>query len=232
MTIDSRILDKITKCLSLANDSRGDPATAAIALRQAQALMRQHNVTEDGLAAASCDHESLRSAFSVSQPKPYETNLMRVVSQAFGCEVVWTSSSSHASNVFGSFTLIGPKSGVTVDKHAAVVLQRQLVKARADFVRTHSHLTSKAKTVEADGFCVGWVQAVRKTVDAFADPDGTVAKARAAYKLAYYGCELSSRDVPKRQLGQTGLRAGFEEGGKVSLRRGMGAPDQTLAIGG
>lgn len=35
---------KIDRCLALAADSRGDPATARIALRQAAALMQAHAI--------------------------------------------------------------------------------------------------------------------------------------------------------------------------------------------
>ena len=65
---EEKILDKIRKCLAIANDSRGNAAECENAMRQAQALMAKHGLTELDLDAAQVTTLTVRSRVSVRKP--------------------------------------------------------------------------------------------------------------------------------------------------------------------
>lgn len=217
--VEPRVLEKIQKCLAMARDGRGDPTEAATALRMAQSLMSKHGVDELGLAASTIDKDYLKSPFSVSRMKDFELSLMQGIAAAFGCEVLWRKNqSSNTDDYYGRWTFVGPKAYLEICVYTATVLQRQLVKARAQFVRG---CTARNKTPAADGFCHGWTATVLKTVAAFADPDGSLAAARAAFKERFMSISGKTVDAQARRGTFDGFLAGKEAAAGVSLRRPM-----------
>jgi len=226
MSVPESILRRVQKCLDLASDSRGDPNTAAIALRQAQKLMAEHGISETTLQAATIDEARLVSKFAATKVKPYENSLIWAVADSFGCKVLWT-----RAYPYGWFTLVGEKHRVEVAAYTFTVLQRQLVKARAAFVATMPFSQPKQKTIQADGFCVGWVHTIRATVAKFADPDGKHAAAVKAY-LDLRNPNMKTVPVQTRKLGAMGYGAGELAAKGVSLSHGVNGAASNLRIGG
>ena len=81
------ILRKIEKCLALAKSS--EPAEAAAALRQAQALMREHGVSQLEAQAIGARECSVKAA--ARTPSRHEAYLAGLVADAFGCELILAS---------------------------------------------------------------------------------------------------------------------------------------------
>lgn len=218
MAIDDKILGKIKKCLALSQSS--EPHEAASAMRQAQKLMEMHGVTQADLGRADLGEAEVKSKVSVSRIKDWELRLLHTVAKAFGCKLLWMRSSSYNVDVFGRYILIGLKAQVQLAQYTADVMQRKLIKARGQFTTNlPSYLGRGEKTVQADGFCHGWVMAVSKTVHEFALNDETKQLIDNRVK------ELSSAGeakVQRRQAGAMGLNAGFEAGQSESIHRPMG----------
>ena len=214
--VDDRILNKIKKCLALSQSS--EPHEAAAALRQAQKLMEIHGVDQLNLRKSDIGEADLRSKVSVSKAKDWEVALLAMVGKAFGCKLIWTTSNSHRQGaaVFGRYTLVGLKSQVQLAHYTCEVLQRKLMKARAEFVGNLPPLGRSRKTLEADGFCHGWVQAVRRTVSDFALDDGTRTLIEDAVKERTGGGMVK---VQKRKAGDYGFNAGHEAGSSESIHR-------------
>ena len=222
---DDRILDKIKKCLALSASS--EPHEAAAALRQAQKLMEKFGVSESDIGRADIGQVEFRSAFSVSNIKDYELALVSTVAKAFGCKILWKKSSSHAqgADVYGRYIMIGLKSQVPVAEYTVSVLQRKLVKARAQFVvdlteRHHNVKLDRAyKVKQADGFCQGWVGSVAKTVFAFALNEDTASLINDEVKRIASG---KSAKTQHRDGGAAGYYAGQQAGAGESIHRPMG----------
>lgn len=220
-----RIIDKIKKCLALSQSSNA--GEAANALRQAQKLMEMHGITEAKLGQSEIGEAKVKSAASVSRVKDWELRLFNVVAKAFGCRLMFTRSNSYAEDVFASYKLLGLKSQVELAQYTTVVLQRRLMKARAEFVQTLGG-DRGYKTRQADGFCHGWVQAIEKTVHEFALTDEQKALIEAAYKDRTNG---RTAKVQNRNIGEAGLQAGYQAGKNESLHRPVHAAAPTLRIG-
>jgi hypothetical protein len=216
--LDDKILDKIKKCLALSQSS--EPHEAAAALRQAQKLMEKYDITQSDLGRSEIVMVDFKSKFSVSKLKDYEVSLVTLVAKAFGCKVMWVKSSSHAVNVFGTFTLIGLKAQVPIAHYTCEVLQRKMARARAQFIaRFGGHCGRTRKTVEADGFCKGWVREISKTVHEFALSDETKVFIEDEFQRLTSG---RTADSQKRKIGAVGYHAGRAAASGESIHRPMG----------
>lgn len=79
---------KIMKCLALAKST--NEHEAAIALGQAQAMMKKYDLEDLDLLAAEVSQRAARSGARKS-PVAWETCLGRLVARAFGCNLVFQS---------------------------------------------------------------------------------------------------------------------------------------------
>lgn len=221
-----RILDKIKKCLALSQSS--EPHEAAAAMRQAQKLMELHGISSADLTRAEFSESELRSAVSVSRVKDWELRLLNTVARAFGCRLMWRKSSSYAANVYGRYIIFGLKTQVELAHYTAAVMQRKLVKARAQFAAAHKYHERSETTRQADSFCHGWVEAVGKTVHDFAMPDDLRKELDTEYSNRCKGKPAKQRRVG--QLG-AGYHAGVDAGKGESLHRPLNERAPTLQLG-
>lgn len=212
-----RVLDKIKKCLALANSA--EPHEAAAAMRQAQKLMDKYNVDHSDVEQAEVGELLIRSRVSVSRCKPWEMKFMQMIARAYGCLVLWTPSNSHYQQVFGTWRLVGLKSQLKLAEYVAEVLMRRLVKQRAEFVRIlPGYLDRIEKAVEGDGFASGWVQSVSQTVVEFSRTE-EIKPRLDKYVDTTFGKDLENSKSQKREVGDLGYNAGHAAGSKEQLNR-------------
>lgn len=212
--MNENILRKIKKCLALSQSS--EPNEAAAAMRQAQKLMSMYGVEALDLARDEIDEAEVKSKVSVSRIKDWELALLNTVAKAFGCQLMWRSSHSQSRDVFGKYILIGVKAQVQLAQYTADVMTRKLVKARGQFVQTLPEMGRWHKTREADGFCHGWVAAVKRTVVEFAVPDET--KRLILEKIEAVSGKRKA-NVQDRSGSEDGAAAGYRAGRSESIHR-------------
>ncbi len=163
-----KILAKIKKCLALAKSS--NPNEAAIALKQAQALMAEYNINQSDVVFSDVGeaHSSSQSTFKRAKWDHY---LVYIVSCAFGCKAFidheYKNYKMHSMVLF-----IGVGVSAELAAYTYNVLKRQILKAREQYSKTAlKRIIRKNKTARADQFCLGWVHAVKKQVQDFANPE-------------------------------------------------------------
>lgn len=225
-TADERILNKIKKCLALSQSP--EPAEAAAAMRQAQKLMEMHGISQADLGRADVGECEVKSKVSVSKIKDWELALINMVARAFGCKLLWMSSSSYSTDVFGRYVLVGLKTQVQLAQYTCEVLQRKLIKARSVFVQDLPGFYDRgSKTVRADGFCHGWVAAISKTVHDFAvEPDAQKMIDEEVTRLKTGG----EAKVQRRLGTQDSYRAGLEAAAGESIHRPVADREPTLRL--
>jgi|GEM_PF-1489501 len=156
----STALDKIIKCLALA--ASANEHEAAIALRQAQVMMRKHAITEAELGQASV-REMTADAASTQRPPLWDCRLAQLVAQTFACELMLSTQRTGKAK----WAFIGLSNAPDVAQYAYNVLRRQLQAARTAFLETtckRVRITAN-KTKRADTFCTGWVFAASRLVE-------------------------------------------------------------------
>lgn len=227
-TDNERIIDKIKKCLALSQSD--NPNEAASALRQAQALMRKYGLDEAAVADAEIGEAEVdvRSA-NRRRPPLWEAGLVVMVGTAFGCRGLVTQGvrQSDGRRAKATYRYVGLGSSVQTAAYCATVLLRQLRRGRGEHVkalRAEARLegwipTAIEERSAGDAFCVGWLDAVRRQVSDFANPDGVdeAIKRRCA--------AISDGRVARPTRNRIGswdggsVQAGVEAGRQVSLHR-------------
>lgn len=230
-TDNSKILDKIKKCLALAESANEHEAAAA--LRQAQKLMEQHGVTDEDVLASQASEIGAKAG-AVTKPAEWEAMLAIQIGQAFGCRVVF----SRRTWSTAEWRFISTGAASEVAAYAFKVLLRQARTARQTYITTALKRVRKpsVKTVRADLFCGGWVQTAMSTVTAWTG-SADQAEAVTAYIASNYP-SLSTlathdRKPPKLQDHHVNdLQNGCAAGRGAVLNRGVGAGPDPLALRG
>lgn len=169
MHAPENIIKRVKKCLALAKSS--NPNEAAIALHQAQILMRQYSIDEIGIYLNDIK-ESYQQLNSQKLPA-WHCSLIGIVAEAFGCRCL-IDKSSHFDAEWKSVTtvhlkFIGLAERCEVAGYVYTVLYRQILKARKDFISNLSKRYKRInKTLRADKYCEGFVAALYKKVSVMA----------------------------------------------------------------
>ncbi|MBG4115705.1 DUF2786 domain-containing protein, partial [Pseudomonas aeruginosa] len=189
-----RILDKIKKCLEMAKGRGSNPNEAEIALRHAHKLMEAYNL-EMGDVLASMAGEARVPAGSDGKPPAWRVRLAQVCCHAFGTHLIICTSYFESA----SFLFVGCAAAPELTGYAYQVLERQLQKARKDFLSTQKRCKRSTKVARGDAFAHGWIEAVYAKVDQFAGVDDNIADAIQAY-MAKHHADVGKFEMKRRKL--------------------------------
>lgn len=229
--MDRKILDKIKKCLRLAQSSNANEAAAA--MRQAQKLMEIHGVTADDVAISDVDSH-IATAGAGKTPPSHVAMLANMVAGAFGAELVYCPLHDGA-RWHGRFEFYGVSGAAEVAGYAFEVLGRQLKRDRNAYMATlNKRIKRTTKVRRGDLYAQAWVNAVARQVaphQRSEDENATIQ----AYKASRWAEKLKTlqpRDNTQgmRSHDANALYQGREDGSKVSFHQGVTGSRQA-AIG-
>ncbi len=134
---------KNQKCLALAKSANENEA--AIALRQAQSLMREFQIDPDllDIVEASCESKATKV------PQAWEASLVMTIARAMQCKPIFSSGSS-TWGIKASWTFIGVDPAPEVASYTFDVLYRQVIRSRKSFTEN----TLKRVTVKKTRYVV------------------------------------------------------------------------------
>lgn len=216
-----RILERIKKCMEMAKSKTANPNEAEIALRQAHKLMDQYNLElGDVLASMAC--ETRIPAGSEGSPPAWRVRLAQVCAHAFGTKVMITAGAFTAAG----FIFIGCGAAPELTGYAYQVLERQLQKARREFLAEPKQKRCKrsTKVARGDHFANAWIDAVYEKVDAFAGVEDSIVDAIEAY-MAKHHPEVKSVELKRRKLkarDEGAADAGRQAGKSAQLHQAVG----------
>ncbi len=233
--MDNKILEKIKKCLALAESDNANEAASAF--RQAQKLMAKHDLNATDLELSTVKELEARGATRASHLPKWVSLLRFLVGSRLGVETLNSvkrvgMSRTHVNAV----RFVGRGEKPEAAQYAYEVLFRQITADRKAFF---DGLTARdgsiaQRTKLADLFCETWVKQVARKVEAYAMTDEDTALVN-AYKEKTYGdrLERSKTRSTTDGLGLEGLQArsaGARAGDKANLFRGVStkAKDQQL----
>lgn len=230
--VDEAILRKIKSCLALSGSS--NEHEAAVALKQAQALMRKYGLTEQDVDAAEITQGSVESKTSCRAVPEWEVELSRLIAGAFGCHCVFLLGTfvehDRSRNVMASVKFIGTAGAVAMSSYAFEVLSRQILKARASFVtefKKERPLASRKRiTDQGNSFALGFVWNLSTLVNMVANSERTEA-AIVARKNSLYPA-LRKLETRSTDLLDEALAAGMEASKDAQLFRAAGFQPRTL----
>lgn len=231
-TIDKqKVLDKVTKLMALANSPGANTNEAATALRQARSLMAQHNIESDELRASQVLEASIPTGTRRS-PADWLHSLAAVCAGAFDCSHL---SYYHPSKGY-CFKFLGKGIGPEVAAYAYSSLLLQLQKARRDHVAQQTRCQLKTKRRRGQLFAEGWINAVALKVREFADDLAPDAQADITAYITLHHPGLRHFNITLTEAkghDQSSLEAGFKQGKRAQLHRGLARRQQpAIAHGG
>jgi hypothetical protein len=217
-------LQKIKKCLALAASS--NPHEAAAAMRQAQKLMAQFQISEIDVSLADVSETTVKA--KNLKLVDWELFLAQTVAKAFDCRVYGSLSSSYNANARllrerrYIFAGVGPASEVAA--YAFSVLSRQCAKDRKSHMAAQPKNCKKATvTARGDAYAKGWVWGVRDALVVFAGSNDNQ-DAIDRYLDSKYG-DIEVAESTNRAKGKNVKRAdwfdGQQAGSNVRLDRGI-----------
>jgi hypothetical protein len=227
MTEQSKIIDKIKKCLNLAKSSNANESASA--LRVARRMMKMHGVTSLDVDAAQASEEAVKSNVKKT-PSEWECLLVATAANAFSCKTIFS------RGIFFTETqwkFIGTGAGPQLATYAFEVLIRQLKKDRANYIKTKLRRCKKAnKTARADTYCYAWVLQVYRTVQEFA-PNEAQEKAINAFMDKKYSNlkDINSRSRNTNYANNNAWKdhsQGSIDGSKASLNKGVNKTNKKM----
>ncbi len=223
-----KVLHKVTKLMALANDPGANTHEAGIALRQARALMVQYNLDSDEIRASQILEASIPTGTRRS-PADWLHSLAATCAGAFDCNHL---SYYHPSKGF-CFKFLGKGIGPELAAYSYSSLILQLQRARREHVAQQKRCQLKTKRRRGQLFAEGWIGAVATKVREFAAGIDPELQADITAYLSVHHPEMQRTQIqPTEARGHDcgSLRAGYQQGRKVQLHRGVGRNQQPAAI--
>lgn len=157
--VPEKIMSKIRKCLALSESSNEHEAAAA--LRQAQKMMAEWNVTEAGLKGSEIGVEEASSTVWKNVPV-WENAMANMVGEAFGCKVLIRDG---ARNVLAKYSYVGLAQNAKLAAYTHVVFSKQVRKARERYLRSeYPNAPRGRKILLGNSFGYGYVTNVRSKI--------------------------------------------------------------------
>ena len=229
MTREEAIL-KIKKCLALAKSANENEA--AIALRQAQSLMREFQVDPDllDIVEANCLSNVKKS------PQAWEAALVGLIAKSLKCRLIFSSGNPYYGTK-AQWTFIGIDPAPEIASYSFDVLYRQVNRARKTFIETSLKRVTvkKNKVRRADLFCEGWVQSIRHLITEIdiEIPENTTTRIKKYMDQAHSNLgSFTPKDRNKgKALNASDYHAGQQSGKSAQLNQAMNGGKQYEKIG-
>ena len=221
---------KIKKCLALSKS--GNEHEAAIALRQAQALMLEFQIDPDllDIVEANCSSNVKKT------PQTWEAMLVSTIAKSMQCRLIFSSGNPFYGTK-AQWTFIGVDPAPEIASYAFDVLYRQVNRARKSFIETSLKRVTvkKNKVRRADLFCEGWVEAVRHLIIGINIEVAANTTARITKYMDQTHGSLNSFTPKDRNKGKTinhsDYRAGQQSGKSAQLNQAMNGGKQYERLG-
>lgn len=243
-----RVIRKIKRCLALSQSA--NEHEAATAMRQAQALMREHRLSETDVRAS--DVGEVESSMSRATRRPiWDRQLSAVVAKTFGCKSLrFTHWCKTTERRVERATFVGVAPAHQIALYAYETLLVKLTQARKEYaagVRAGKFRSDYTPDTAADHFAVAWVGEIWRKLDALIPKgetdealpqhgSGTDLVAVAAQDQALIEHFLSDKQIGKSrkaslmELDLNAQIAGMLAGSKVDLHAGLATGGEGVAM--
>lgn len=225
----SKALDKIKKCLALSKSA--NEHEAALALKEAQALMREYGISDEQIAlSAITESDDIRTP---ETPAKWQAYLQHIICECFGVRCYGDFKlDAKQLKVLSYLKFYGMAGRAEIAAYAYAVLLRQLQADRRNYMKTKLGRVriAKNKTHRADEYCMGWVASVHSKIDKFANGE------RENELLMQYREQLGLVKGSIRKSGK-GVRSeqdrinGYRQGATAQIHHAMNGGSDLQQIG-
>ncbi|MGI1671969.1 MAG: DUF2786 domain-containing protein [Neptuniibacter sp.] len=213
--LNKKIIDRIQKLLALSGSD--NEHEAAIALKRAQALMQEYQVSDLDLELGDIIRGDTH-ACDARKPAYWVIYLTSTIGEAFACAPVLVEKPKGCDVAF-----IGVDPQPKIAAYAYEVLYRQLKTARTQHIKEQNkRIKSSTKTRRGDLFAQNWVLAVYKKIQKLAQTERTAALI-AIYQEQEFNklTDSKGREHKANRRDYASGLAGRVAGRKAQLHHGM-----------
>ena len=178
-----KIIDKIHKCMRLSES--GNPNEAAAALRQAQAMMRKYNISEQDVHSQDIQEASATSG-GYYNPPYWAVALSELIAQSFECRAYI----SRREEQRPVFRFMGVDCSAGVAAYTFTILFRQLRRSRRQYMNELGLMDKAESRRQGNVFAQAWLFRIARTVAEFvSEPSAKLSTEEAidAYVKQQYG---------------------------------------------
>lgn len=148
--MNDAVIEKIRKCLALSKSANENEA--AVALKQAQALLKRHRLSERDIEFSQIKKHTMVN--DIKRMRFLETRLAQMVASVFECKFLMSAKQD--------FIFYGIEPNLTIAEYAYNTLLPVLKKARKEYVSSlHGNTKLKTKRAMGNAFCMGWIFSVK-----------------------------------------------------------------------
>jgi hypothetical protein len=202
----AKALDRIRKCLELSGSP--EPHEAAAAMRQAQKLMKQFEISERELGLLTYGKQQVNCPIQAGKKIPLHlSKLINVIMRGIGVKAL-IHSEVRVSDASWCVTYYGPQARVEVAAHTHQVMYRACTRA------WDAYLTGRRG--DRTSFMIGWYLRVEEQVPNMAFDEEELAKTQELVDEDNSGTVRKSNNM---KLKQGALHAGYKEAENFKLHR-------------
>ncbi|WP_407324541.1 DUF2786 domain-containing protein [Acinetobacter pittii] len=220
------IIDKISKCLALSKSA--NEHEAAVALRQAQALMQKYKISEKQILISDIKERIIQT--KTQRTKDIERRLKVMIANVFECGS-YSGWYTLEGTKFQQHVFYGVEPNASIAAYAYSVLLPILIKNKQSYLATlHGNTKLKSKRRLGISYHRGWIQGVEKKCKNL-NPDKELKEKLNEYEktLNLVYCEVKSvKHYNKDMLYQARVK-GYSDGSKVNLHHAID-PNETKKI--
>lgn len=234
MELDN-VIRRIQKCLALGASSNEHEAAAA--MRQAQKLMKEYNVSPEHVGQVVVELHRAKST-SCTKPPLWEQWLATGIAKAFGCKVLlhrgWFDSIRNKNGDMGQYSFIGPRHQVMTAAWTMDLLRNKIMAGRSVHIKAMQGCKRAAIIDSGNAYAEAFVMALRRKIEDFAGNSPETEAAIAKMIEDQTGMTQEQRDElaklfkkekPGKKMAQGTFRdyeAGSKAGRETSLHRPIG----------
>ncbi|AZN69865.1 MULTISPECIES: DUF2786 domain-containing protein [Acinetobacter calcoaceticus/baumannii complex] len=221
------IIDKISKCLALSKSA--NEHEAAIALKQAQALMQKHKINEKQVLLSDVKENIIRT--KNQRNKDIELRLKSMIANVFECGTYlkWYSSKG---KIYQQYVFYGIEPNVSIAAYAYSVLLPILIRNKQNYLTSlHGNTKLKSKRKLGISYHRGWIQGVEgkcKNLHPNEELKDKLKEFEKTLNLTYYDVK-DVKHYNKDMLTQARIN-GYSDGSKVNLHRAIDPNDEKKKI--
>lgn len=162
--MDDNIIQKIKKLFALAKSTNENEAAAA--LKKAQELMAEYNITEHEIRLSDIKEIKKRMVTQSARPPLWSAYLMALIKDRFGLDLIIGGTETQVQVLF-----VGHHTRVEVGSYCYEILSKQLSAARKQYLtKLPKKIKRSTQIKRADLFCEGWINCVAGKVSKLAIP--------------------------------------------------------------
>jgi len=215
-----KLISKLKKCLALS--ASPEPHEAAAALRHAQKLMRELDLTEADLLGLELADALVktREGFGACRTMNF---LASIIQDTFGVQCIFERNPGSANRL--NVRYVGPRDRVLMAEYSHKVVWRAM-QASWDTVLMKWPLL-KGNSGKRQAFHIGWLCGVREKIEALVPSDEETAAVN-SWIARKYGELTPGKEVRKKPLNAAAFHAGQEAAAGFNLH--VPVEEQALAI--